>query len=166
LSQGRGSRKTSFDALRLKNYFISMRVTRKNLILFFLFFLVLMPSFSQQAFATKGIGVIVGNPTGLSFRVNRFPVLAVAWSGDSYIHLNMDYWLFNPRLEWPIKAYVGVGGNFRFGDNFGIGVRFPLGLQLFFARRFELFGELVPGVQFIDNSGFDLDAGIGLRFLF
>ena len=143
-----------------------MRFPQKNKILFFLFILVIIPAFYQQTFAAKGIGVIIGDPTGLSFRVNRFPVLAVAWSRDSHIHINMDYWLFNPRLEWPVKAYIGVGGNFQLGDNFGIGVRFPLGLQLFFARHFELFGELVPGVQFIENSGFDLDAGIGLRFIF
>ena len=143
-----------------------MRITKKIKILCFLFILVIMPTFYQQTFAAKAIGVIVGDPTGLSFRVNRFPVLAVAWSRDSHIHINMDYWLFNPKLEWPVKAYIGIGGNFQFGDNFGIGARFPLGLQLFFARYFELFGELVPGIQFSQDPGFDLDAGIGLRFIF
>lgn len=130
---------------------------------------VLILPFSARA--STGIGIIVGEPTGLSIKINNFPVLGIAWSLDDYIHLHCDYWLKSGKLERSLYWFFGVGVKVvikdkKEDDNFGMGMRIPLGLRYFLARRVELFGELAPGLMVLPGTDFNIDAGIGLRFYF
>jgi hypothetical protein len=47
------------------------------------------------------------------------------------------------------------------------GVRFPVGLAYIFANYpFDIFGEIVPILDLVDETDFDLEGAIGARFWF
>ena len=121
------------------------------------------------AFADIGIGGVAGydQPSGLSFKLDDFPVVSLGWSvsGD-YVHGTVDYWFINDRLEHNFLWYLGGGVKASLGSNFGLGLRVPIGVQWYFIPRFELFAEIVPGFDILPASGFDISGGIGLRFHF
>ncbi len=122
--------------------------------------------------AKTGIGIIVGEPTGISIRIDNFPILGIAWSVfDNYFHFHCDYWLGNKKLDRSLYGYFGLGvkvtGNEKgANDNLQLGARVPFGLRYFVAPRVELFAEVVPGMRVIPDTGFDIDGGIGVRFYF
>lgn len=122
------------------------------------------------ATAEVGVGVILGSPTGISALFSNRVAVAAAWNIPSErVHLHSDVWLLRQRLIDPVDWYLGVGGKVQFaseGDEVRTGVRVPLGLQWYAFPRLELFGEIVPGMQLIPSTDFDLDAGIGVRFHF
>jgi hypothetical protein len=122
--------------------------------------------FTPHLSADTGIGFIVGEPTGLSLKINRFPVIAVAWSLDDYFQIHVDYWLKTGKLEHAIHWYIGLGAKVRVNGDANLGFRVPIGLYHFFSKKFELFGELAPGILLIDETKFDVGGGIGLRYHF
>ncbi|MBN1897938.1 MAG: DUF3996 domain-containing protein [Spirochaetes bacterium] len=133
------------------------------------FIISFMGTTAQASNSGTGIGIIIGEPTGLSLKFGNFPVLGIAWSFDEYIHLHCDYWLKNAYLGGPFDWFIGVGGKLLIyesgkDDNIGLGLRIPIGLQLFVVDNLEIFGEVAPGILLIPNTDFDIDAGIGLRF--
>lgn len=126
-----------------------------------------------QLSAATGLGIIIGEPTGLSIKINNFPVMGIGWSWNDYFHFHIDYWVKNSRLEPSLYWFFGVGakittGQKDGGDNgdIGLGIRFPLGLRYFFSRNFELFGELAPGMKLLPGTDFEINGGIGVRFYF
>ncbi len=136
--------------------------------------IVFVLAFPLSTFADIGIGGIVGYgqpldpPSGLSLKVNKFPVVSLEWHfGTSrYVKGTIDYWFINDKLDRNIYWYLGGGVKASVGSSdFGLGLRVPIGIQWYFMPRFELFGELVPGFTILNPSGqFDLSEGIGLRF--
>jgi hypothetical protein len=128
--------------------------------------MILAPA--MKTHARIGVGIVVGEPTGLSIRVNHFPVLGVTWSiPGNRMQVSADYWIIHKPLEHPLYWYLGLGGaiGVRDGGAF-LGARVPLGLQLPFERDWELFGELVPVVGLIPDVGLYLNGGIGIRYFF
>lgn len=114
-------------------------------------------------------GIILGEPTGLSLRIDNFPIIGFSWSmvgGSMYIHA--DYYVINRPMQHPLRWYLGFGGALVAGrrDFAGIDIRIPLGLLVPFDPRFELFAEIVPGVHFHADPGPALAGGVGLRFIF
>ncbi|MBN1523882.1 MAG: DUF3996 domain-containing protein [Spirochaetales bacterium] len=129
------------------------------------------------ASADMGIGAILGEPTGLSFRIGQFPVLGAAWSFRDYIHLHADFWILDFTVYAPVDLYVGVGGKVKIfvseskttenqGSSFSVGVRVPVGIQYFPIPEIELFLEITPGISLFPVTSFDADAGIGIRYIF
>ncbi len=140
---------------------------KKKTILLGLIILALMLPLS--AAADIGIGGIAGyyQPTGLSLKINNFPVVSLGWhlGSSGYIEGTVDYWFINDKLDRNILWYLGGGVKASVGsDHFGLGLRVPIGIQWYFMPRFELFGELAPGFAILPSSGFDFSGGIGLRF--
>ena len=133
---------------------------------------------------TTGVGIILGEPTGLSLKFDSFPLInnacmGIAWSFSGYLHLHCDYWFMNPSLQTSgnqFNWYLGLGVKFLFyssgGNNrnnttgLGMGARVPVGLQYYLEKEWELFAELVPGIRFFPATDFDLDIGIGIRYHF
>ena len=136
-----------------------------------------------------GIGVIVGEPTGISLKKwigdDRALDAGIAWSfseNDS-LHLHADY-LFHrfdlmsgPEVKGQLPLYFGIGARVKLkeenngrGRNDGdalVGVRVPLGISYLFADApFDLFAEIVPVLDVAPDTDFDLNAAIGARFYF
>ncbi len=126
-----------------------------------------------------GLGVMVGEPTGLSGKQWLGSHSAVdfgaSWAleKNENLHLHADYlWHsagFISSSEPELGAYIGVGGRVLFLENSEdrIGVRVPLGVSYQFSQnRFELFFEVAPVVDLVPDTETDLGGGIGLRYQF
>lgn len=142
-----------------------------------------------------GLGVIVGEPTGLSVKKwldsRRALDLGLGWSssGRNSLHLHGDY-LFHQdgllegisrelSLSGRLTTYVGLGARARFkDDNKGkgndeekdkdrFGVRVPLGISYLFADApVDLFIEAVPTLDLIPDSDFSIKLALGARYYF
>ena len=123
-----------------------------------------------------GLGVIAGNPTGLSFKhftsVTTAFDAAAAWSfTEEWVAIHGDYlWhsfgaidVEKGQMPW----YYGLGGWVAFGDDTVVGARAPVGLEYLFAHNdIDLFLEVAAGLSVIPDTDFNVDAGIGIRFFF
>jgi hypothetical protein len=133
---------------------------------------------------TFGLGVIVGEPTGLSLKYwldkERAIDGAAAWSSsenDSF-QLHSDYLIHNYEFlgSDELPFYYGLGARLKFKDNDGrgrnrnddiFGIRVPLGITyLFDDAPIDLFFELVPVLDLAPDVDLDINAAIGLRFYF
>lgn len=140
-----------------------------------------------------GLGVIVGEPTGWSGKVwiagDRAVDVGLAWGlwHGGYMHLHADHLFHNMDLitvgKGKLPLYYGPGlrlrtwsdGRYwhrgRYQDHAGtrvdLGVRFPVGLAyLFDAAPVDIFLELVPTLDLVPATGFEVDGGLGLRYWF
>lgn len=141
----------------------------------FLFLLLtLLLSVNQTANAqSTELGVIIGEPTGVSAKFwtsgSTAVDLGVAWSlGESgNMHIHSDY-LWHFWNQSRLAFYTGLGGRLILNDDTQLAARIPLGLQFNVARRLSLFFELVPTLPIIPetSSDFDMNGGAGLRIRF
>jgi len=115
-----------------------------------------------------GIGVMVGEPTGISAKLWTSRTTAadfgVAWSIDSYLHLHGDFVMHKFDLinvsKGELPVYIGLGARI-------LGVRVPVGLDYHFSSGpFDLFLELVPIMNLTPATEFDFNAAIGFRYFF
>ena len=126
-----------------------------------------------------GIGVIVGEPTGLSLKawVTGSAAIdgAAAWSlrGNSSLHLHADYLHHNFGLfslqTGRLPLYYGIGGRIRFreDDDHMIGFRIPVGIDYLFANApLDVFLEVVPLLDLVPETDFDINGGAGIRYFF
>jgi len=134
-----------------------------------------------------GVGIILGEPTGISLKVwiseKQAIDAAAAWSfseNDSF-QFHADYLV---HYFYPVKSegfqgklplYAGVGGRLKLEeDNDGkgrndddslLGVRIPFGISYVFADfPIDLFVEIVPVLDVIPDTEFDINAAVGARF--
>ncbi|MDR2876987.1 MAG: hypothetical protein LBV36_02965 [Chromatiales bacterium] len=137
-----------------------------------------------------GVGMIIGEPTGVSLKGwlnnTRAVDMGLAWSfsennsmqlhGDYLLH---DFNLLRPtNLDGRVAVFYGVGGRIKFehgGDDKNarnhddtlVGVRVPVGVSYYPANMsVELFGEFVPVLDIIPDTKFDLNLAIGGRYYF
>ena len=133
--------------------------------------------------ARTGIGIIAGEPTGLSLKTwldDRHAVdVALGWSfsGNTNLHAHADYlWhdfgLLRPSgMPGQVPVYYGVGARFKLHDDDRdddrLGVRIPLGVSWVAAEApLDVFLELAPVLDLVPSTDLDLDAAIGVRFWF
>ena len=130
-------------------------------------------------YKTFGIGVIAGEPTGITgkYMLNDSSGIdaGVGWktSGDSEFHIYADY-LFHIHDLIKVKKGalpVYVGGGLRWVDRENrdnkFGIRVPVGLEYLFDNvSLGAFAELVPVLNLTPDTDFDLEGGIGIRFYF
>jgi len=126
----------------------------------------------------KGLGIIIGDPTGVSFKAwlnskHAFD-LALAWTLErneslhihgSYLYHNNNF--FNPnRGRMPL--YYGIGGRVKVReDRTTLGVRVPFGFEyLFQGAPLGLFLEVAPILDLTPNTELDINTGLGIRFYF
>lgn len=148
-----------------------MKYTLQILVIFLGIFL--NNTFAQKDF---GIGIIVGDPTGLSAKLytghaNAFD-FAAAWSFEGKGHLlsQADY-VWHSSLSRTSSGlfalYYGIGGRIIFSDDPTVGVRVPIGIDhIFSTAPIDIFAEVVPILDLIPSTDFDLNGGIGVRFWF
>jgi len=125
-----------------------------------------------------GLGIILGEPTGVSFKqwlTERNAIdAAAAWSFSDVgaFHVHMDY-LFHGDLSADVDHggflyYVGIGGRLKAteGDS-RIGVRIPLGLDYVFDNTpMDFFLEVAPIMDLAPETEFTMNGSIGLRYFF
>jgi len=157
------------------------------LIVLFLFLTVQGSVAQDRGF---GLGVIIGEPTGISAKLWTSPVNAfdfgLGWSiggdrigkykgnynGGGRVHFHMDYlWhsfdVIHSSERFPL--YYGIGGRMNTGAGYdaSLAVRGVLGIAwLPHHTPIDVFLELVPSLQLTPSTGFGLDAGIGARYFF
>ena len=131
-----------------------------------------------------GLGLIVGEPTGFSFKYWQNKEIAIdgalAWSfvGNDGFQIHTDYLIHDYKMnnsdQWPF--YYGLGALLEFEDDEGrkhdghtvFGFRVPIGMSYFFEDKepYEFFIELVPVLELAPDVDVSLNAAVGLRFYF
>jgi hypothetical protein len=131
-----------------------------------------------------GLGVIIGEPTGISAKLWTSQTNALdfglGWSafdngrnnGGSRVHFHMDYlWhsfnAIHSSERFPI--YYGFGGRFNSGgfNEGSFAIRGVLGIAwLPKSTPLDIFLEVVPSLELTPASGFAMDAAIGARYFF
>ena len=137
-----------------------------------------------------GLGIIIGEPTGVSSKLwtsstNAFD-FGIGWSiggdrvgkydgyydGGSRVHFHMDYLWHSFNAISSIERfplYYGIGGrlNSGAGYNSSFAIRGVIGIAwLPRDTPLDIFLEVVPSLQLVTSTGFGIDAGIGTRFFF
>ena len=133
---------------------------------------VVMSLSATYAQGNFGIGIILGEPTGLSAKLytgssTAFD-FAAAWSfkGDGNLLIQADY-VWHSSLAKELALYYGIGGRVIFQNDPLVGVRIPIGLDYRFSSApIDIFVELVPILDLIPSTNFNLGGGIGIRFWF
>lgn len=142
---------------------------------------------AQDADRDIGIGLMVGEPTGISFKAwtsdNTAIDAGMAWSIGRYdaVNLHADYlWhhfdLLGDNIEeGELPVYYGIGGRIVFADDYPdpgdnnalLGARVPVGINyLLEDSPIGFFLEVAPVINIIPETDFDLDSAIGVRFYF
>jgi len=130
-----------------------------------------------------GIGIIVGEPTGISLK-NRLGNKgaidgAIAWSfggKQDALHIHADYLLnsFNLLEKGNLSLYLGVGGRIKLKGDDGkdngdtkLGVRIPVGLNyILTSAPLDVFLEIVPLLDLTPSTSFAFNGAIGIRYYF
>jgi hypothetical protein len=144
---------------------------------YLLFIIVVSASFIHAQNKGFGLGIIAGEPTGVTFKYwtgnNSAFDGAVAWSfiNGGAFHIHADYILHSFNLfrieSGSLPLYYGIGGRIKFLDDAGIGVRVPVGLAyLFDEAPIDIFLEIVPILDLAPKTDFKINAALGGRYFF
>jgi hypothetical protein len=146
---------------------------RKYLFIFLLGIVSLNLSAQDSGF---GLGIIIGEPTGVSLKTwvsqKNAVDAGIAWSlTNDWFHIHADYLIHNFELidvsRGKLPFYFGFGAKIGIGNNFSLGARVPVGLSyLFEDAPLDVFVEVVPALQLINQIGFEMNGGIGIRYWF
>jgi hypothetical protein len=152
----------------------------KKLILLAVFFTLILVGNVIAQDRGFGLGVILGEPTGVSGKLwlsGKSAIdMAAAWSlsKDNELHLHGDYLVHSFNVikveKGRLPIYYGIGGRIRFDDGDGddnIGVRIPVGMAYIFSGApLDLFLEVVPILDLAPDTDFDMNAALGMRYYF
>jgi hypothetical protein len=140
-------------------------------------FLLVFPHSARSQNESFGLGILVGEPTGITAKywLSQTTALdgAFAWSfshsGSLYLHadyLNHHFDIIDiPDGRMPI--YYGVGAKLVFASEGIFGVHAPIGMAyLFEDAPLEIFIEIRPGLNILPSLSFDISGGIGVRYYF
>jgi hypothetical protein len=140
----------------------------------FLMFILTSSVWGQKT----GIGISLGNPTGLSAKRWLSSTTAVdggagfSFGSHTNFSLHSDY-LFHRSSAFylndihPLDLYYGIGGRMEFADDIEIGARVPIGLvHQFENTNADTFLEVAPIFDFISRTGLELHFLAGSRYYF
>lgn len=140
--------------------------------------LLALPSGGRSQDRNVGLGIILGEPTGFSFKgwLNTKSAIDVglAWSfvreGSFHIHADYLYHSFDVfETTERVPLYFGVGGRVKTVKNGDarLGVRGVIGIGYFFKDApVDLFLEVAPIVDLTPATELQVNAGFGARFFF
>lgn len=124
-----------------------------------------------------GLGLIIGEPCGFSFKNWMGGKTAVsggvAWSivHSGSLHFHADYLIHNHRLvqvqNVKLFLYYGVGGRIKTRHQDRIGVRFPVGLCYVFEKiPLDVYIDIVPLLDLTPGLETELMIGFGFIYYF
>ncbi len=132
---------------------------------------------AQTASGDFGLGLIIGEPTGLSAKYylggNNALDFGVAWSlgRHSSFHAHADY-LRHKFDVFEVETgrlpfYYGVGARVLGGEDGAVGIRIPVGVSYYFQNDpLEIFFEVVPILDLAPSTTFSGNGGLGIRYYF
>lgn len=138
----------------------------------------LLPASSSAQDRGFGLGVIFGQPTGLSGKLWLSPAdnavdFAAAWSfGEGgYFSAHATYlWHFPQAINSSERFVPYVGPGVRFGakkNDASLGVRIAGGIAWWpRGAPVDVFLELAPVLNLIPATTFDMTGGVGARYYF
>lgn len=146
-----------------------------------LFFLLSAAFFASSTLSAQdngfGLGVMVGEPTGISFKNWTGAQTAIAggatwsFSGQDAIHLHADFIkhqfgdikVKNGQLPW----YYGIGARLALQDDAKVGARIPVGLNYMVKDApIDIFAEVVPMLNLLPDVDFEAGGSVGVRYYF
>jgi hypothetical protein len=149
----------------------------KKLVILFLFGIFFFPFTLDAQDSGIGLGVILGQPTGVSLKAwttrSQAVDVAVAWAFDreEAVHVHADYLFHNFRLfrveKGDFVLYYGIGGRIKAESRTRFGIRIPIGISYFFEDApVEIFFELGPIMDLAPSTLFRMTTGVGVRYYF
>ena len=153
----------------------------KNLTGLFSGLMVILSTPPSVADGNLGLGVMVGDPTGVSVHYwlskENALHLGMGWdAGDRDIfHLNADYLFYDfhtIRVDaGNIPFYYGLGLRLVDEDrpkkDLNLGIRVPVGLHFFFkSSPVDIFLEVAPVVELTPDTDFTIDGSLGIHYRF
>jgi len=151
----------------------------KRTILFIITLIFGLTNFSFTQDKGFGLGVILGEPSGVSAKSWMTSTTAVdaalAWSfvDNGALHIHADYLIHNFQLisidgKGKLPVYYGVGARIKFGnDDTRLAVRIPVGIDYMFGDvPVDIFLEVVPMLELIPKTNFQFNAALGSRYFF
>ncbi|HOP60950.1 MAG TPA: DUF3996 domain-containing protein [Candidatus Saccharicenans sp.] len=122
-----------------------------------------------------GLGIIVGEPTGVIAKYwtsNRTAFdIAGSWSfsGENAFHLHADY-LFHSFIKvetGKLAFYYGIGARLNLQDDARFGIKIPLGLSYMLPNApIDIFFEISPVMDLIPDTELNLLGFVGIRYFF
>ncbi|MBS1492260.1 MAG: DUF3996 domain-containing protein [Bacteroidetes bacterium] len=156
----------------------------KKLFFLAIFIVTISANLSKaQSNSGFGLGIIVGEPTGVSFKgwLDSKSAVdgALAWSflNNGSFHVHVDY-LRHVNIEstpsGEFNFHYGIGGRLKAKTNDNgnsndarFGARIPLGLDYNFSSEpIELFLEVAPVLDFSPKTDASFNGALGVRFYF
>jgi hypothetical protein len=122
--------------------------------------LLLLLALSNAAEAKVKVGVAVDMDLSVVAQIDRYNLVL----GDS--GFAVDYLIKTGKFDnkTPLSWYFGGGG--WLGWNNGFGVRAPVGVSWYFAKDWDLYGQVQPVANFDNDFKLSVDGAIGVRFAF
>lgn len=124
-----------------------------------------------------GLGLIFGEPSGISFKLWTGNTTAIdgaaAWSfvGGGFFQVHSDLLFHNFNLfeveKGKMALYYGFGGRVKMADQTQVSLRVPVGISYEFEdTSIELFLEVVPMLDLAPSTEAGIAGGIGFRYFF
>jgi hypothetical protein len=145
----------------------------------FIILLIILSSFAVHAAENElGLGVMIGNPTGLNGKYWLKDNTAVdggfafSLGKKARLSIHSDYLLHKDGAFFfndvhPLDLYFGIGGRMEFDEDIEVGVRVPVGLAHRFTEQpADMFAEIAPIVDFIGRTGLEIHIAVGARYYF
>ena len=139
------------------------------------FLLLDQPASAQRAPGDIGLGLEIGEPSGITLFVYSPPGpswdFLAAWDIDDFFFLNLHA-VFERHLgaRNDLHFFFGPGGFIGVRDRgddddvvIGISGTFGLG---FLIERFEIYGRVTPRLSVVPDTDGDVGAGVGFRYFF
>jgi len=150
---------------------------RKAMCLAILLLVCLSAGLLQAQEKKLGLGIILGEPTGVIAKYWTGPRTAFdiagswAFSGEDSFHLHADYLFHNFNLfkveKGKLPFYYGIGARLSLQDETRFGIKFPLGLSYIFEDTpLDIFFEIGPVMDLIPDTEIHVLGFIGFRYYF
>jgi hypothetical protein len=151
---------------------------RKTHLYLIALFLICLFNSNQAQQKGLGLGIILGEPTGINAKFWTATETAIDMSlgysftsSNSIIDFYGDYVFHNPdmlKAKENFVVYYGPGVGLRINEgNSRLGIRGVIGILWLPAdTRFDIFAEVAPILDIIPETKIDIAGGIGARYFF